>query len=274
MLSWRVDSTQAPQTQAFTPLFLQAFIPELYGLVAREGREVEPSGARPGLHEVCSLQLTLPTGFSARAPSATGAAQGSDEDSGSMPMASQRFLELCIVRRGGTLALWESPLITEQRSEAFLFARRHAEEDAESATVWRLPPIDCRLLFLRAVCSLQEEGAELPPALRAFRRKALDLAEQRERVRTGGEAWTRQEQLKLLCSLRTSASQLGPDKQTLSVDHAAVMAAFEEGERVLGGGVEGAGEEEGQQEEGEPLEKEGAGEEEVLPSLAGGGGES
>ena len=230
-LTFRLDAAP-PIVVPHTPEYLSQFLLSLYSLVLTAGEEVEC--VRAGLFH-CSLSLTLPP----TQPAPALPAVDSESSSGTAPTLLQRHLELCVMRRGSQ-AVWESPLVTEQRSEAFLCARRHAEEDAALGTVWRLPPIDVMLLCAGAVEALFSEEAATALPLRAFRRRAFDLGEQRERVRAGGEPWTRLEQLKLLSSLRTQARSV--DGEAMTLQHKAVMDAFAAGELALGGEEEeGAG---------------------------------
>lgn len=229
-LSFCLDAAP-PIVVPHTPEYLSQFLLSLYSLLLAAGEEVEC--VRAGLFH-CSLSLTLPPAQPAPALPAID----SESSSGTLPTPLQRHLELCVMRRG-SLAVWESPLVTEQRSEAFLCARRHAEEDAALGTVWRLPPIDVMLLCAGAVETLFSEEAATALPLRAFRRRAFDLGEQRERVRAGGEQWTRLEQLKLLSTLRTQARSV--DGEAMTLQHKAVMDAFAAGELALGGEEEEEG---------------------------------
>jgi hypothetical protein len=269
-LTFRLEGNR-PEQCPCTPEFLGAHVSGLHALLLAHGEEVTWPRAAAGAAFYCSLALTLPHGFvpppqPKRAPVVGGS--GSDEaeeeeeagaapgSSGTLPSAAQRRLELRVVRRSGGVPVWESPLVTEQRSQAFLVARAgeggegeggggaaagaregEEEEGAPGVTAWRVPPIDAMLLAARALEALLPEEAATAPPLRAFRRRAFDLEEQRARVRAGGQQWTRAEQLKLLAALRAQARQA--DGTEMSVQHRAVVAAFAQGELAMGSSEEG-----------------------------------
>ena len=255
-LTFRLEGNR-PEQCLCTPEFLGAHVSSLHALLLAHGEEVPWPRAAAGAAFYCSLALTLPRGFAALpcAPVAGSGDEGEEEggaapgSSGTLPSAAQRRLELRVVRRSGGVPVWESPLVTEQRSQAFLVARageggegeregeEEEEEGAPGVTAWRVPPIDAMLLAARALEALLPEEAATAPPLRAFRRRAFDLEEQRARVRAGGQQWTRAEQLKLLAALRAQARQA--DGAEMSVQHRAVVAAFAQGELAMGSGEEG-----------------------------------
>ena len=233
MLAFRIEEAQHGVDAALPPALLDALLPDLRALLRASGEE----RAAPALRSAkchCRLTLTLPPGYAP--PPAEPI--GDDEGAVPLPAASQRHLELAVLRRAGAGVTWESALVAEQRNEGVLTAAARAGDEA-SASAWRLPPIDAMLLMVRAVAAVAAEGA-WPPAFRAFRRRALDLEEQRARVRAGGEAWSRVEQLRLLCRLRLMASGLPADGGADSAEDASIRAAFECGERAMAaGGAEG-----------------------------------
>jgi hypothetical protein len=265
-LSFRVEDNRPVQCPQPTPEFLRAHVASLHALLLAHGEEVPWPRAASGAAFYCSLALTLPRGFAPpprAAPAQAADEEGEEEEaapgsSGTLPSAAQRRLELRVVRRAGGVPVWESPLVTEQRSQAFLVARagegagagagageeeeegEGLEEGALGVTAWRVPPIDAMLLAARALEALLPEEAATAPPLRAFRRRAFDLEEQRARVRVGGAQWTRAEQLKLLAALRAQVRGAA-DGSEMTVQHKAIVAAFAQGELAMGGGEEEEG---------------------------------
>ena len=156
-------------------------------------------------------------------------------------------------RGSGGQTLWESPLTTLNRGE--MFVTSHHPSSPERTLTWRVDPLSA-LAWLGEGGSyiVEEEGGleRVAGEVRSTRTRARALASARQRVVGGGEAWTREEKLQLLCSLRMTVSSWG-EGRVLSEEERSTLASFETGEAELNKVEEVEEEEKEEEEEGEAV---------------------
>jgi hypothetical protein len=145
-----------------------------------------------------------------------------DGEEGDTILPPNRFTTFyCHIRRGGTgNHLWESPLIAAQRAEAFIIATTTSSSSSSGSEerVFRVDPIDAQVFIARTVSAAANDGVAITKnnsdifaatdfELRSYSRAAEDLQQQRTRVKSGGEPWSRLEMLKKLSALRSAAER-------------------------------------------------------------------
>jgi len=124
-----------------------------------------------------------------------------------------------------------------------MFVSAHHPSTPTRTVTWRVDPLSA-LTWLGESGSyiVEEEGGleRVAGEVRATRSRARALGTARQRVAGGGEAWTREEKLQLLCSLRMAVASWG-EGRVLSEEERSTLASFEAGEADLNQVVEEMG---------------------------------